>query len=246
MLWLGLAISAAWVPGWTGVTVQTSWVVLSLFLPALALWRPVTVTGFHWALSAWAAMAVAYIPFAFAPADAVWGAWQVVLFALAFWYGSSHDSLRDLFLGLGLGATASALVVFAQALGYTPVMAWTANPPGLYYNSMYAGEIFSLIILGLFIYRLYWLIPILAVALFLTHSNAGWIGLFIGLLAYHFRSLFLARLRAADRCCCLSPSTSAPTTLSAFKSGTQLPPTSLGSATDPALYSPFGTHKTAP
>ena len=194
MLWLGLAISALYVPGYTGASIQTSWVVLSCVLPALTLWRPVTLTGFHWAILAWVGLALAAITWALSPYDAVWGAWQVILFALAFFYGSSHDSLHDLFKGLGIGATASALVAYAQAFGLHWPMMWGPTPSGLYYNSMYAGEIFAIVILGCVIYRLYWLIPALVVALVLSQSHAGWIALLIGILAWHYRSLSLVAL----------------------------------------------------
>jgi hypothetical protein len=194
MLWLGLAISGAYVPGWTGASIQTSWVVLSCLLPALALWRSVTLTGFHWAILSFVGISALSLAWALNFYDGVWGLWQVILFALAFWYGSSHDSLRGLFIGLGLGASASALVCFAQALGYHPLLTWGPDPSGLYYNSMYAGEIFALVILGLVIYRVYWLIPALVLALALTHSHAGMIALALGLAAWWYRSLSLIAL----------------------------------------------------
>lgn len=197
MLWLGLALSSLYAPGITGATVQTSWAVLSLSLPALALWSTVRLTVFHWAFFLWAAIVTISIAWSLNRWDAVWGWWQVILFVLAFYYASSKFTLERLFVGFGIGANLSALVAIAQAYGYHPVMVNEQNIAGLYYNSMYAGEIFAVTILGLGLYHRWRLIPLPLVALFLSHSHAGWIGLGIGLVVSRFRYPLLLAIGAA-------------------------------------------------
>jgi hypothetical protein len=195
MLLLGLAMSVLFVPGYTGASIQTSWVVLSLALP-LALWRKVTLTPLHWAVFAWVGLALASLAWTTNVYDAVWGVWGIVLFALAFYLGSSLVSLRRLFFGLGIGASISACFALAQAYGlHWPLTSNSnLNIAGLYFNAMYAGEIFAIVILGCVIYELYWLVPLLVVALVLTGSHSGWIALAIGLALIKVRSFIFLGL----------------------------------------------------
>lgn len=188
MLWLGLAISALYVPGVTGASVQTSWAVLSFSLPALALWRAVNMTVCHWAVVAWAVLACISIAWALNSYDAVWGAWGIILFALAFYIGDAID-FRKLLIGFAIGANLSALFALLQASGIHLFMENNvATPSGFYFNSMYAGEIFALAILGAVIYRVWPLVILPSIALVLTHSHAGWLALAIGLVSIRIRS----------------------------------------------------------
>lgn len=196
MFWLGLAMLVVYIPGWTGATIPTSWALLSLVLP-LALWRPVEVTGFHWAILSWAALAWVYVPFSLSVPDAVWGAWQVSLFAMAFWVGSSLDSPSALWRGVGWGLNLTFPVALAQAFGYHPTLEFLhVYPSAVYYNSMLYGEICAIAILGLILYRHWTLIPLPLAGLVLSHSHGGWLALIAGIIAWRHRSIGLLALMA--------------------------------------------------
>jgi len=191
MFWLGLAVSGLWYPGYTGATIQTSYVAMSLFLP-LTLWRPVRLTSLHWVLFAFCAIAALSCVWATNPFDAAWGLWQVALFAMAFWLGSSLPDASRLWLGFSIGAAVSACFAIAQWFGYVPFLVWNATAPaGAYYNSMYAGEIFAIAALASIIYRRWWLVPLLIFALAISMSHAGWLAFGLGLVLIRFRSFKL-------------------------------------------------------
>ncbi len=205
MLWLGLALPIIYIPGYLGMTIPTSWVLLSCVLP-LTLWRPITLTGFHWVLFAFVAVSIASITWSWNVFDAVWGTWIIILFSLAFILGSTERNLHPFFLGLGIGLTLNSFLAYAQALGYNPVLAnhylssqngvEFYNISGLMYNSMLFGEVLALGILGLVVYRLWIFIPFLLVALYLSHSIGGWLALAVGLLALITRSIGVMSLFA--------------------------------------------------
>lgn len=194
MFWLGLTLPVVYIPGYTGMSIPTSWALLSLVLPAWALWKPFRLTGCHWALLAFAALSVIYIPFSLDRYDAVWGSWQVILFFLAFIVGSRQQNLWSFFFGFGIGLTVNACVAYAQALGYHPAydsnygMWWSS---GLFFNSMLFGEVLALGILGCLIYRIWIFLPFLVPALWLSHSHGGWLALVAGIVMIYIRS-FLA------------------------------------------------------
>lgn len=196
MTWLGLALMVSYIPGWVGITIPTSWVLLSVVLP-LALWRPVEFTGFHWVVLSWAILAIASCAWAFNPWDAAWGTWQVLLFAMAFWFGSGLDDARPLWRGIGWGLNIAAILAVAQAFGWHPTFEFNhVYPSAFYYNSMLYGEICAIGILGLIIHRHWRLVPLPLLGLALSHSHGGWLALLVGIVVWRHRSLGVLGLLA--------------------------------------------------
>lgn len=120
--------------------------------------------------------------------------------------------LRDFYIGLGLIGAASSVFALAQwGFGWYPFPVWgTARPPGFFFNPVHAAQTLAVIGVGLYVRRLYWLIPGLLPGLYLAHSRGGWAALALGVLATHFRQplWFLVAALAAAVALTLHPSPS--------------------------------------
>lgn len=185
MLWLGLATSLAFIPGITGAAIPTGWAVLSCILP-LALWRKVELTILHWAFGLfllYAGIAQLWnVGF-----NGPWALWQLSLIGLAFWLGSSINTGAKLYTGLAIGTSASSILAIAQHFGFAWVKVFNVPEAGLFFNSMALGLACAILILTLYIERLYWYIPALVPGLYLSHSR--------GALAVLGAGLFLTYVR---------------------------------------------------
>lgn len=177
MFWLGLILPICYVAGWTGATIPTQWAVLSVaLLPAL--WRDGAPSSLHW-------IGLAFV--AFAAASLLWtldismGLWIAIIWALAFWYGSTAPDLGPLWRGLALGMGINAVVAAFQFLGYRPVP--SEGVGGLLFNPTFLGAAAALVAVAL-IGRREWLWlagPLPAVAL--AQSRGAWAVLAISLAA---------------------------------------------------------------
>lgn len=186
MIWLGLAVAVAFVPGYLGATIPTQWALLSCVLP-LALWRKGPMTLIHWLGAAFLCYAAASLYWAFVYEAGVGELWQLGIIALAFWLGSTLTSLRRLWIGLGIGMTISSAVSVAQYLGYNPVLTYLVSDPGLFFNPMIHGEVLALVAIGLLSERLLWLVPGLLPGLILSNSRGALLMLLIGFIITFIR-----------------------------------------------------------
>lgn len=146
MLYLGLAISIASIPGWTSITIPAGWAAMSALLPAATLWRGGTFSPLHLLLSLFCAWACVSALFVDGP-NALWRLWQLALFALAFHLGSTLTSLRPIWIGLAIGGSISSAVAAGQWIWPSlPVMGFSIiAPAGLHYNPIMQGMILSVI-----------------------------------------------------------------------------------------------------
>lgn len=190
MFWLGLIVSLCYVPGVTGAYIAAQWPVLSILLP-FALWRGGPVTALHWAglgFLAYAAARIASAPLVF---DGVFGFWLLCIMSLSFWLGSTLDDLRGLYKGLALGVAVSSVIAVFQYFGMSPVAYASANPAGLYINSVSLGMISAFLIVALVSERMWLAVPFLLPGLILSGSRGAWLALAVGLWATFFRSLWV-------------------------------------------------------
>lgn len=195
-MWLGLAISLAFIPGYTGASIPTSWAVLSCALP-LILWKPVSSTAVHWALGGFFLYALASTTWAINRYDAIYGLWLLAIVGGCFIYGAELPSLRQTMRGLAIGFGLSSALAVSQWLGHAPVLVNTGYP-GLAFNAMLHGEILALIILGLVIERDWYFIPALLPGLLLSQSRGAYAALALGLVLTRVRSPVLIVLGAAS------------------------------------------------
>jgi hypothetical protein len=173
MLAFGLLIAICFIPGYTGAMIPTQWAVLSAILP-LGLFRLGNFGSCHWLgllALAWAAFSIHWSPSYY---DAVYGFWIACIWAGAFWFGGTISSHSSIYKGLALGLSTSSIVAIFQALGYSPVEIGEHMPPaGLLFNSTVLGASCALIIVALAQHRLWFWIPGLIPALYLSHSRAA-------------------------------------------------------------------------
>ena len=187
MFWLGLIVSLAYVPGYTGAFIPTQWVVLSCLLP-LALWREGRMTPLHWLGATFLAYAFASYFWSVDQYDAVWGLWLLSIVALAFWLGSTQANLRQLYIGLAIGLTVSSIVAVLQFYGIRPVLGGTGiRSSGLLFSPVALGSSCALVLVGLASERLWWLIPGLVPGLALSQSRGAIAVTVLGLVAVFFR-----------------------------------------------------------
>ena len=189
MFWLGLAVAVCFIPGYTGASIPTQWVLLSCVVP-LALWRKGEMTLLHWAGVAFLAYACLSLAWARDFYLGIWGVWTWTILALVVWLGSTEDSLNGLFRGLAIGMSVSSTLAVIQYLGWNPVV--TINPlrpAGLFFNPMAHGEILTLTIVALVSLRLWPYIPALLPGLALSGSRGAFIALGVGLLCVYLRRL---------------------------------------------------------
>lgn len=171
MFALGLALAVCFVPGYTGATIPTQWVLLSAILP-LSLWRsaPPSICLWLWGIFlTYAALSTLWSTNIY---TSVLGLWYAAIWALSFWLGTSLPSLAQLWKGLAIGLSISSLVAVAQAFGYHPVEAHEGYP-GLLYNTTAQGASIALILIALASHRLWWYMPPLAVGLVLSQSRGA-------------------------------------------------------------------------
>lgn len=189
MFWLGLLLTVCYVPGYTGASIPTQWVVLSIILP-LGLWRIGPMTLGHKLFCLVIAYAVLSLAWTHNDYAAIWGLWILFIWTLSYNWGTLLDNLRGLWQGLAIGLTVSTAIAFAQSLGYSPVETADVNKAsGLFFNSSLFGVICGLIMVGLYSHRQWFLLPPVALGLILSGSRGGIVLLIIGLICHHYGRL---------------------------------------------------------
>lgn len=174
MLYLGLAISIASIPGWTSITIPAGWAALSALLPSATLWRRGEFTPLHLLLTLALAYACVSALFVDGP-NALWRLWQLALFALAFHLGSTLPSLRPIWIGLAIGGSISSALAVAEWLDPNlPIMQFsTSAQAGLHYNPVMQGMILSVISVALLSENLWlWIVPLIP-GILLSHSRGA-------------------------------------------------------------------------
>lgn len=182
MFWLGLILPICFIPGWTGVSIPSQWVLLSFILP-FSLWRTGHMSVIHWLGALFLAYAFAHLLSVVVFYDAIYALWTASLWALAFWLGSTTTSLSALFRGLACGLYMSIAVAIAQRFGIYFVLTFNGNFAGLLFNQTVQAAVIALTIVGLVCYRHWLYIPALLPGLYLANSRGGYLILAVGLAA---------------------------------------------------------------
>lgn len=189
MFWLGLLLTVCYVPGYTGASIPTQWVVLSIVLP-LGLWRVGPLTFGHKLFCLVIGYAILSLAWTFNDYSAIWGLWVLFIWALSYNWGTLLDDLRGLWRGMAIGLTISTAIALAQSLGYSPVETADINrASGLFFNSSLFGVICGLTFVGLYGHRQWFLLPPIALGLILSGSRGGIVLLAIGLVCHHYGRL---------------------------------------------------------
>ena len=178
LFWLGLALPVCFVAGITGASIPTQGPLLSIVL-SIAWWK--SGGPFHWLGIAILSYAALSLLWSVNPIDSVFGLWQVALWALGFWLGTTHASLGPLWRGMAIGLGISSAVAVAQACGWDTIRIYD-HPAGLLYNGPVQSAMIALVALALICDRAWFYLPAMAPGFYLAHSRGGWLILIIGLL----------------------------------------------------------------
>lgn len=185
MLILALLLPICYVAGYTGASIPTQWVLLSLSLP-LSLWRtgsPLLVLPWLGGLfMLWIAINLIGTQNIY---TTVLGLWYLFIWALAFRWGTALFDLHAMWQGLAIGLSISSLIALAQTFGLhfpaTDATDFHGRAPGLLFNPVIQGCAIGIVIVGLAGHRLYAYMPLLFLGLTLSLNRGGW--LIIGLSA---------------------------------------------------------------
>ena len=175
MFFLGLLLPICYIAGYTGISIPTQWAVLLVYLGTVFWWQGGKL---HWAaigFLGYAALSLLWSP------DYGFGVMIAVVWVVSFWYGSTLDDLTELWQGLAIGMTVNSGVAIAQWLGYRPVL--SEGIGGLLFSPVLLGACAALVIVALVCNRMWWFIPGLLPALWLSHSRGAWVVLGLSLVA---------------------------------------------------------------
>lgn len=187
MIVLGFFIAIAYVPGWTGASVSTTWFLLMLVMPILIWPYHIRVTSAH----IWGGLFLSYallslcwsIRFNFA----LFGFVQLLVCGVIFAYGSVLIKLDDVLKGLAIGLGVSSVLIILQKFGIdtqiTGIYTFDGgrNQAGLFVNENVLCEISVILCISLLVFRLYWPVLFTLPAIVLVHSRGAMVGLLVGL-----------------------------------------------------------------
>lgn len=178
----GFIVATAYVPGWSGAAIPTTYPVLMIVLSTIILFYEVPkITVNH----LWGTLFLAYGALSlFWTINFNIGFYnylhQFLLLGLIFMFGSMIDDLKPLFKGLAIGLGVSALVAIGQwGFNFNLIFANHTKIAGLFVNSNVLCEISVIMLVALLVLKLYWWIPVTLPGIVLVHSRAAILALLI-------------------------------------------------------------------
>lgn len=180
---LAFAVSVAYWPDIPGYAAAPKWLVMALGAVVL-LWNcRIRVTPAQWtglAFLGWCLFSVLWHP---VPAYGFDALIQLAMLAAIFCIASSLPDLDQMFVGLALGVSVSALLTISEWYGYVLVTQVTQYG-GLFANRNLLGEAAALAVAGCAVRRLWWYLPGPVVALFFADCRGAYLGLFAALVVW--------------------------------------------------------------
>jgi hypothetical protein len=175
---LGFLVAAVFAPGLYGGSITPRWDVLAL-VPACLLWF--SVPRANVGIPAWVAIlfggfAVLSFLWTSNPLDGLHDLCKFVFLAQVFVLGARAQSLRQFYVGLGLGIGVSSVVATLQWL-YTPEIIWPASNAegigGLFYNKDTMAAIAALALIALVSENIWWLTALVLPAIYFPMSRVA-------------------------------------------------------------------------
>lgn len=147
----GFLIATAYIPGWIGGTISTSYFVLMIGLPILLYNAEIPITRLHLYGTCFLLYCFVSLAWSYSFNVAFFVFLQMIVCALAFCYGSCLDDLKPIFKGLALGLGVSAVIAIFQKFGFDFVfVAETPNKvAGLFVNPNMYSEISVILLVAL-------------------------------------------------------------------------------------------------
>ncbi len=148
MIYLGLFLALASLPGWTSAAIPAGWAALSISLPIVA-WHRHPITWGHVAMGVFLVYVFASISWSVEPLDGIYRLWQFCLIGGCFWLGTVREP-KPILVGLAYGFMISSIIAIGQWYGVEFVVRYNWNNyPGLYFSGVFAGAIGSLLFIAL-------------------------------------------------------------------------------------------------
>lgn len=169
----GFALTALFVPDWTGAATTPRWALAAVVLPLLLRKGRVEFTAAHLfglLFVAYAAASVLWAPHKWEAIDTLL---KLIVLAEAFVLGSQADDIRPIVAGAALGLGVSSAIIL---LGI-PVPQTSDYPAGLFVNSNALGEIAAVALVGALVHRILWAVPLIAPALVASHCRGAFLAL---------------------------------------------------------------------
>jgi O-antigen ligase len=169
----GFALTALFVPDWSGAATTPRWALAAVVLPLLMRRNGAPFTAAHMfglLFVAYAAASVLWAPHKWEALDALL---KLIVLAEAFVLGSQMNDVRPVVSGaaLGLGVSSAVIVLGIQ------VPQTSDYPAGLFVNSNALGEIAALVLVGALVHRIWWAVPLIAPALIASHCRGAFLAL---------------------------------------------------------------------
>lgn len=190
MIWLGLFLALASIPGYTSAAIPAGWAALSLTLPIVA-WRPGPPSWAHVAMGLFLFYVFASIAWSLEPLDGVYRLWQLSLIGGAFWLGTVQEP-RPILIGLALGYMISTTLALGQYLGIDYVLRFDPYTyPGLHFLGVFSGAIGAILLVALATERLWLLVVCCLPGIYLSDSRGAILAALVGLTAIVIRRVWI-------------------------------------------------------
>lgn len=200
MALFGFLLATVHIPGITGISTLAGWSFLSIVLPLLLLGK-LKMTPGHWLGVIFLAYAALSLAWSERPIAGIETLWHWMILGGAFCLGHRLESLRGVFIGLGIGLAVSVAIGAFQIAGFSPVHTNAVRPAvsGLFYNSIVLSETAAIVFVGLLVYRQWWLAGVAVIAILMGEGRAAVLAAGITLMACFIpaRFRFLAAIAAA-------------------------------------------------
>lgn len=169
----GLALTALFVPDWSGAATTPRWALAAVVLPLLMRRERIEFTAAHLfglLFVAYAAASVLWSPQKWEALDALL---KLIVLAEAFVLGSQMKDIRPIVAGAALGlGVSSAIILLGIQMPQT-----SDYPAGLFVNSNALGEIAALVLVGAIVHRVWWGVPLILPALVASHCRGAFLAL---------------------------------------------------------------------
>lgn len=179
----GFLLINIFIPGINGASINTSFLFLMMLLPLIMFFCKIRVTISH------------IYGFLFLVYCAISLFWTTnfnigfliflyfITLGIAFCLGSAIDNIKPILIGLSFGLILSDFVAFLQYYYNSEIVYTFAHDiAGLFVNKNIYCEVSVVLLLSLIVYRLWFFIPFTLPGIFLVHSRAALLALFIGLI----------------------------------------------------------------
>lgn len=163
MGYLVFALTVLFLPFLPAGATVPRWGLLAVAVPAIVLWKNVSVPAGAWALATYVTVTLLLSGATYS------GMSDYCLFWIllgAFCVGRAQLDLRPVFIGAALGLWANSVAIILAKIGAIDLPHTSAHPT-LFMNENSSVEAAAVVVVALVVYRLWWLLPGLLPTLFL-------------------------------------------------------------------------------